>query len=78
MHEVRWSGKVPDEKTYEAHEPEPKPKVLGLQLVKSVPGDKRNEKCPCGSLRKAKNCHCTKAYMVLPSSVSAQLRNILT
>lgn len=78
MHEVRRSGNVPDEKVYEEYETKPKPKVPTLQLVKSVPGDKRNEKCPCGSLRKAKNCHCTKAYMVLPSSVPARLRNILT
>ena len=26
--------------------------------VKNIPGDMRNIKCPCGSLRKAKNCQC--------------------
>ncbi|HEC2568049.1 SEC-C metal-binding domain-containing protein [Raoultella ornithinolytica] len=27
-------------------------------LVKNVPGEIRNQKCPCGSGRKAKNCEC--------------------
>ncbi|WP_366447230.1 SEC-C metal-binding domain-containing protein [Citrobacter freundii] len=26
--------------------------------VKNVPGELRNQKCPCGSGRKAKNCQC--------------------
>lgn len=27
-------------------------------LVKNVPGEIRNQKCHCGSGRKAKNCEC--------------------
>ncbi|WP_084706432.1 SEC-C metal-binding domain-containing protein [Tatumella morbirosei] len=27
-------------------------------MVKKIPGELRNQKCPCGSGRKAKNCHC--------------------
>lgn len=27
-------------------------------LVKNIPGELRNQKCPCGSGRKAKNCQC--------------------
>ena len=27
-------------------------------MVKSIPGELRNKKCPCGSGRKAKNCQC--------------------
>lgn len=26
--------------------------------VKNIPGELRNQKCPCGSGRKTKNCHC--------------------
>lgn len=27
-------------------------------MVKIIPGELRNQKCPCGSGRKAKNCQC--------------------
>lgn len=27
-------------------------------LIKNIPGELINKNCPCGSLRKAKNCHC--------------------
>lgn len=27
-------------------------------MVKIVPGELRNQKCPCGSGRKTKNCQC--------------------
>ncbi|EPV6142754.1 SEC-C metal-binding domain-containing protein [Morganella morganii] len=27
-------------------------------LIKKIPGELRNQKCPCGSGRKAKNCQC--------------------
>ncbi|WP_414454352.1 hypothetical protein [Enterobacter roggenkampii] len=27
-------------------------------MVKKIPGNIRNEKCPCGSGRKTKNCQC--------------------
>lgn len=26
--------------------------------LKSIPADMRNKPCPCGSLRKSKNCEC--------------------
>ncbi|WP_418355341.1 SEC-C metal-binding domain-containing protein [Serratia fonticola] len=27
-------------------------------MTKQVPAELRNKPCPCGSKRKAKNCHC--------------------
>lgn len=33
-------------------------KKLRWYLIKNIPGNLRNIKCPCGSLRKAKNCEC--------------------
>ena len=29
-----------------------------FSMVKKVPGELRNKKCPCGSGRKSKNCQC--------------------
>lgn len=33
--------------------------------IKKVPGELRNQKCPCGSGRKAKNCQCD-LFMGIP------------
>lgn len=29
-----------------------------MERTKSIPSELRNKKCPCGSGRKSKNCHC--------------------
>lgn len=32
--------------------------VRKFAMIKKVPGELRNKKCPCGSGRKSKNCQC--------------------
>ena len=35
--------------------------------IKKVPGELRNQKCPCGSGRKSKNCQCD-LFMGIPGA----------